>query len=126
MVGEEALPIQNHIGDPSLSTAVPVEQYRDSYLFTAPTTYIVNLAAVIAKRGALVKVDGKTIAAGDFVAVGSSEWGVATVTLDPNAAVHSVTADQKVGLTVYGYGQYTSYMYPGGADLLRITVPIVI
>ena len=30
------------------------------------------------------------------------------------------------GITVYGYGQYTSYMYPGGADLQRITVPILI
>ena len=128
MVGEEALPptIRNYIGDPSLATAVPVEQYRDSYLFTAPITYAVNLAAVIAKRGASVKVDGKTIAASEFVAVGSSEYGVATVILDANTAVHSVTADQKVGLTVYGYGQHTSYMYPGGADLLRITLPIPI
>jgi hypothetical protein len=126
MLGQEALPVKTGVGDPSLSTAVPVAQYRDSYLFTAPVSYAVNLASVIAKRGASVKVDGKTIAAGDFVPVGASEYGVATVTLNANTQVHSVSSDQKVGLTVYGYGLYTSYMYPGGADLQRITVPILI
>lgn len=126
MLGQEALPVKSGVGDPSLSTGVPIAQYRDSYLFTAPVTYSVNLASVIAKRGANVKVDGKAIPPGDFVSVGASEYGVATVTLNANTQVHSVTADQKVGLTVYGYGQYTSYMYPGGADLQRITVPILI
>jgi hypothetical protein len=32
----------------------------------------------------------------------------------------------EVGLTVYGYGAYTSYMYPGGVDLERITIPPVL
>jgi hypothetical protein len=126
MVGQQALPITTGVGDPSLSIAVPVEQYRDSYLFTAPISYSVNLATVVAKRGATVRVDGRTLLASEFVAVGASDYGVANVVLDNTAAVHSVVADQEVGLTVYGYGLYTSYMYPGGADLERITVPILI
>jgi len=26
-------------------------------------------------------------------------------------------ADKPIGISVYGYGQYTSYWYPGGLDL---------
>jgi len=127
MVGQQAQPFpMSTVGDPSLSTAVPVEQYRESYLFTAPITYSVNLVTVVAKRGASVRVDGRVIPAADFVPVGVGEYGVANVPLDNKTAVHSVTADQEVGLTVYGYGQFTSYMYPGGADLERIAVPILI
>jgi hypothetical protein len=129
MVGQQALQNPNGVGDPSQSAAVPVEQYRQDYLFTAPLTYAVNLATIIAKPGANVMVDGKRIEASQFTPVG--EFVIATITLagdtsDPNSAVHTVSADQKVGLIVYGYGLYTSYMYPGGADLARITIPILI
>ena len=116
-------------GVAGLSAAVPVEQYRKEYLFTAPLSYAVNLATIIAKPGTTVTVDGVRIEPSAFVAVG--DFMVATITLDgdpsdPNSAVHDVSADQKVGLIVYGYGLYTSYMYPGGADLARIAIPILI
>ncbi len=129
MVGQQLLQNPNGVGDPSQSAAVPVEQWRDSYLFTAPLTYSVNLATVIAKPGARVSIDGTPIDASKWVAVG--EYAVATITLegddnDPNSAVHKLEADQKVGLIVYGYGLYTSFMYPGGADLARIAIPILI
>jgi IgGFc binding protein len=129
MVGSQALGQMN--GDPSQSAAVPVEQFRKDYLFTAPLTYNVNLATIIAKPGTNVSVDGVPVPAGTFVAVGSGEYVTATVTLDgdladPNSAVHKVSADKAVGLIVYGYGLYTSYMYPGGADLARIAIPIFI
>jgi len=129
MVGSQALGQMN--GDPSQSAAVPVEQFRKDYLFTAPLTYNVNLATIIAKPGTAVSVDGVPVPAGTFVAVGSGEYVTATVTLegdlsDPNSAVHKVSADKAVGLSVYGYGLYTSYMYPGGADLARIAIPILL
>ncbi|MET0286646.1 MAG: IgGFc-binding protein [Polyangiales bacterium] len=129
MVGQSAVQNANNMGDPSQSAAVPVEQWRQSYLFTAPLTYAVNLATIIAKPGASVTIDGTRIDASEFVQVG--DYAVATVVLEadldrPNSAVHTVDANQKVGLIVYGYGQYTSYMYPGGADLARIAIPILI
>jgi hypothetical protein len=34
-----------------------------------------------------------------------------------NGGNHSVTSDERVGISVYGYGQFTSYWYPGGLDL---------
>jgi hypothetical protein len=126
MEGQAALGFPGNAGDPSMSTAVPVAQYRSQYLFTAPITYDVNLAAIIAKRGTSVRIDGRELSASDFVQIGSSEYGVANVLLDlaANASgIHEVSASAEVGLTVYGYGQYTSYMYPGGADLERISDP---
>ncbi len=111
------------VGDPSLSTAVPVAQYRNSYLFTAPLTYSANIATIIAKPDAMVRLDGSALPASQFSPVGGGAYAVANVLLEGSSAVHTLDADQEIGLTVYGYGQYTSYMYPGGADLARITIP---
>jgi len=30
---------------------------------------------------------------------------------------HAISAPQPFGLSVYGYGSYTSYWYPGGSNL---------
>jgi IgGFc binding protein len=126
MVGQEALPGGSILGDPSMSLGIPVEQYRTNYLFTAPTTYDLNFATVIAKQGTNVRIDGMLLAASDFSAVGKSDYRVAQVLLDDAKAVHTLTASDEVGLTVYGYGWYTSYMYPGGADLERIFEPPIL
>lgn len=125
MVGQSALPGGGIIGDPSMSIAVPIEQFRKSYLFTASTTYDLNYASVIAKRGARITIDGELIPASELKAVGASEYGVAQIMLSADKSVHTLESDQEVGLTVYGYGWYTSYMYPGGADLERITQPAI-
>ena len=126
MVGQSALPGGGVIGDPSMSLAIPVEQFRESYLFTASTSYAINYASVVAKHGTVVRIDGQLIEASDFKTVGASDYGVAQVLLSSDTSVHSLEADEEVGLTVYGYGFYTSYMYPGGADLDRITVPPIL
>jgi hypothetical protein len=126
MVGQEALPGGSILGDPSMSLAIPVEQFRTSYLFTAPTTYDFNYATIVAKRGTKVSIDGKPLADSEFERVGSSTFGVAQYLLDNAKAVHTLKADAEVGLTVYGYGWFTSYMYPGGADLDRITIPPIL
>lgn len=33
---------------------------------------------------------------------------------------HTVTSSTVAGITVYGYGDYTSYWYPGGLNLTDI------
>lgn len=35
---------------------------------------------------------------------------------------HSMSANDPFGITVYGYGQYTSYWYAGGLDLNDIPI----
>ena len=37
-----------------------------------------------------------------------------------NDGNHNIQGDMAFGITVYGYGQYTSYWYPGGLDLSNI------
>jgi hypothetical protein len=114
------------VGDPSLSIAVPVEQYRKQYLFTAPLTYNSNIASIIAPKGASVRVDGKAVDTSGMTMIGKSSYGVVHVLLSSDSGVHTLEASMEVGLSVYGYGAYTSYMYPGGVDLKRITVPPVL
>jgi hypothetical protein len=126
MVGQSALPGGGILGDPSMSLAIPVEQFRTNYLFTASTSYALNFASVIALQGTTVRVDDRLIESEEFTPVGGSDYGVAQVVLDDRTSVHTLEADEEVGLTVYGYGLYTSYMYPGGADLDRITVPPIL
>jgi hypothetical protein len=127
MVGQAALSAQGIVGDPALTLSVPIRQWRTDYLFTAPTTYLVNIADVIAPLGSAVRLDGVRIPEALFVRVGTSDFAVARVDLSSNgSSVHRITADREVGLTVYGYGLFTSYMYPGGADLERITIPPIL
>src|SRR6185295_581938 len=99
-----ALPGGGILGDPSMSLSIPVEQFRTSYLFTAPTSYALNFASIIAVQGTTVHLDGRRIEADEFTQVGGSDYGVAQVVLDDRTAVHSLEADEEVGLTVYGYG----------------------
>jgi IgGFc binding protein len=119
MEGQEA---GGGTGDPAMTLAVPIDQYRTDYLFHAPTNYETNYVNVTAPAGAVVMLDGQPL--GGFAPIGSSGFEVARVTL-PNGADgnHEISADQKFGITVYGYGQYTSYWYPGGLDLTDIPVP---
>ena len=61
-----------------------------------------------------------------FKAIGASGYGVARYKLGPgNSGAHTLMSDKPVGIQVMGYGQYTSYQYPGGSDLLAIAPPPV-
>ena len=106
-------------GDPAMALAVTSSQFRKDYLFHSPVNYDYNYVNVIAPVGASVTLDGAPV--GGFEPVSASGYAVARVlfgnTGDGN---HRIVADQKVGITVYGYGQYTSYWYPGGLNLTEL------
>jgi hypothetical protein len=118
MEGQEA---GGGTGDPAMTLAVPVEQFRTQYLFHAPTNYESNYVDVIAPVGAAVMLDGAPI---NFVAIGTTGYALARVaplTAGPNNdGNHSIQSNMAFGITVYGYGQYTSYWYPGGLNLNTI------
>jgi hypothetical protein len=121
MQGQLAVP--SGAGDPSMSLAVPIAQYRSEYIFTASTTYESNFVNVIGRIGIDVMLDGEPLD-GDASDVGDSDYQVIRARLPAGGSgVHRISADQPFGLVVYGYGRYTSYMYPGGLDLKRITIP---
>ncbi|NVB82700.1 MAG: hypothetical protein HOV81_30265 [Kofleriaceae bacterium] len=108
-------------GDPAMTLAVPVEQFRSEYLFHAPTSYESNYVDVTAPVGATVMLDGTPL---NLTPIGTSGYALARVSAlnagPNNDGNHQIQGTMAFGITVYGYGQYTSYWYPGGLDLNTI------
>ena len=103
-------------GDPAMTISVPLEQYRKSYSFHAPTNYESNFINVTAPNGAQITLDGAPLAG--FTPIGGTGFGIARVELsNAGDGDHSLVGDLAFGVQVYGYGQYTSYWYPGGLNL---------
>jgi hypothetical protein len=106
-------------GDPAMAIAIGKEQFRTSYLFHAPTNYEYSFANVVCPTGTNAQLDGATL--GGFIGVGGSGFSVARVQLsNAGNGNHNLSSDNACGISVYGYGQYTSYWYPGGSDLTRL------
>jgi hypothetical protein len=118
MEGQEA---GGGTGDPAMTLAVPVEQFRTQYLFHAPTNYESNYVDVTAPVGVTVTLDGAPLTFAPIGATGYALSRVYPLTAGPNNdGNHSIQSTQAFGITVYGYGQYTSYWYPGGLNLNTI------
>jgi len=99
-----------------MTISVPTEQYRSAYSFHAPTNYESSFANITAPVGAAVMIDGQAVAG--FTPIGATGFNVARVQLsNAGDGDHTITGDQAFGVQVYGYGQYTSYWYPGGLNL---------
>jgi hypothetical protein len=117
LLGQEALMAP---GDPSFTLVPPVEQYRAHYTFLSPATYLSSYVTIVAPRGESVVLDGDSVT--DFEPIGDTGYASATVQLDV-AGDHELYSQRGVpiGIMLYGYGRYTSYMLPGGLDLQVIT-----
>ena len=113
-------------GDPAFSQVVPVEQYRAEYTFATPSSFTVNYVNVIAEipvnSSEYISCDGVVIGTQQYIPIGSTGWGVAQIdiTSTGNNGGHIIIAPNaaiKFGIEVYGFAQYTSYLYPGGLNL---------
>ena len=94
-------------GDPAMTIAVPRKQNRTDYLFHAPTNYESTFVNVTAPVGASITLDGMPLPAP--TPIGNTGYGVARVELsNAGDGTHALAGDQKFGIQVYGYGQYTS------------------
>jgi len=103
-------------GDPAMLLAVNPLQWRKTYLVHAPTSWVANYLDLMAKTGAAVLVDGNAVAG--WQPIGQTGYSHAHVKLsNAGNGNHSVTADQGVGVAVYGVQSSGSYWYPGGLDL---------
>ncbi len=112
----------NQLGDPSQSNAVGVEQYRTKYVFLAPTDYTESYVDITMPMTATVTLDGTTLSVTPKLI--SSGYGIARVPLTAGMnGAHVLTSTAGVGIQVIGYGQYTSYQYPGGLNLDVIAPP---
>ncbi len=106
-------------GDPAMALSVATAQYRDYYLFHAPTNYSSNYVNITAPTGATITLDGATV--GGFVPIGGSGYSVARVQLsNAGDGNHEASGTDAFGISVYGYGDDTSYWYPGGLNLEHI------
>jgi hypothetical protein len=113
------------LGDPSQSLFASVEQYRVKYVFLSPDDYSENWADIVLPTGTDLWLDGTMIvpAYPETIADG---YEVARIGLTPvNGGAHTLEATHPVGLQVLGYGEYTSYQYPGGLNLALIAPPPV-
>jgi hypothetical protein len=117
--------VDSGAGDPSMAVAVPRAQYRDNYIFAVSKTYDYNFANVVAPRGATVLLDGEALPDSAFVDIGTTGYRVARHMLPSDREVFRMQGTQPFGIVVYGYGVFTSYMYPGGLDLKKIAPSII-
>lgn len=104
-------------GDPAMSFAIPTEQFRTEYTFLAPDTFERSFVNVTAPAGAEVTIAGQGPVTG-WRAVGGT--GFQTARVEIPGGTHTITSSQGFGIVVYGFGSYTSYMYPGGLDFEQI------
>jgi hypothetical protein len=121
----EAEPGDAETGDPAFMLGVPVEQYRDDYVFLAPNKYEFDFANIVAPTGSRITIDDTPLALADFEPIGEGEFSVLRLRIDDGVhrirSIHEEDEDRaRFGVIVYGYDQYVSYGYPGGLDLKSI------
>ncbi|MBS2019395.1 MAG: IgGFc-binding protein [Deltaproteobacteria bacterium] len=112
-------------GDPSQTFAVGVEQFRDRYVFLAPNDYKTSFLDVVAQEGTTLKLDGIDKSSELAVLAGTSYFRARIRLSSGNDGVHVLEASKPVGIQVIGYGDNTSYQYPGGLNLTLIAPPPV-
>lgn len=107
-------------GDPSMAVGIPREQFRTNYTFLAPETYPESWISVVTPLDGVLTLDGREL--GPAARIGAS--GLGTLTVMIRGGTHRITGTRPFGLIVYGFGTYTSYLYPGGLDYREIAPPI--
>jgi hypothetical protein len=111
--------IEPAVGDPSMSLAVPVEQYRSRYSFLIPADYEEQYISVVAPAGSAVNLDGNDISS-QLTPFGPGDLAAGRIMVQPGA--HNLSCPNKCGVEVYGYSEAVSYMFAAGLDLERIVV----
>ena len=98
-----------------------VEQYRKHYVFLAPTDYNTSYVDVVASSGTTVTLDGSDVSS-KLKAVTGTQYLAGRLQLSGgNDGVHTLDSSAPVGIQVIGYGDNTSYQYPGGLNLSAIS-----
>jgi len=106
------------IGDPDFLVTLSSEQYLEDYVFLVPNKYKANFINIIAPLDATaVTLDGKLIDAALWKPLPGVPWRVARVPVLQGA--HRLQSPSRpVGLYVYGWDDYVSYSFPGGAKIV--------
>ena len=105
-------------GDPSMSIAVPSEQFRNNYTILVPSQYMENYVAISTPLSGTVTVDGTDVSSMLTTFAGDYRGGRITV----NAGQHNISCSAGCGIEVMGYSDAVSYLFAGGLDLRVIVV----
>jgi len=103
------------IGDPAMILAPPASQWRNEYVFLAPSKFYKDYVNILAPSGASVTLDGNVVPTGNFQAIPGTGYKVGRILV--NDGVHNLTATEPVGLISYGYDLDVSYGYTAGLNL---------
>ncbi len=121
MVGQNYTSPPPTNGDPAMALAVPVEQYRTDYTFFAPQTYVYNYLTVIHMPDAYPTLDGADLTGGYTQDI-NGEY--VKTNLEIAGGIHYIESTEPFAINVYGVGDFTSYMYPGGLDLGKVDIVV--
>ena len=104
-----------------MTVLVPSEQYREDYVFVAPTSYNESTSGqnylIITKLpGTELLMNGSAVSSAWQSAGG---WELTTIPIA--GGTHTITGSSPFGVMVYGLGITTSYVYPAGLNLEEIT-----
>jgi len=105
-------------GDPAMGNMIPPEQYRDRYTFSTVggAQFVENFLTVVVPDEGVgsVLLDQQPIAAGLYASIPGSGYSAAVVPL--SQGTHATSGPVRHGITVEGYNNFDSYLYPGGAQ----------
>jgi hypothetical protein len=134
-------------GDPAVLAVPPAEQWRQDYVFLTPDKYAFDFVTIVADRGTRIRLDGEpldpeacTTSPADGIersqddpppeqVIHRCQLSFPKVTGQPNVqvmegrqvdGVHTVVADGKIAVLVYGFDAFVSYAYVAGLDLKPI------
>lgn len=105
------------IGDPSMGNVIPPAQFKESYTFSTVggsqfAEHWVTISARNSDVGTL-SLNGIPVDAAEFSPIGTSDFSVARIMIPEGTYATSSTMPH--GITVQGFNQSDSYLYPGGA-----------
>ena len=118
------------VGDPFMMMIPPIEQYSNSYVFDALSTFQSNYITVYVAPEYFqpqdIFVDDSTIAVNEWFAVnctsGNRTCGYITrvpISSGEHRLLHQ-NPSARVGVSAYGFNGFNSYGYPGGLKLIPV------
>ena len=119
----QTYPGNPEIGDPAMANGVPPAQYQSSYSFSTVggNQFAEHFLSVIAKTDDVgtVLLDDFAIDPTAFTPIAGSAYSSAIVPIAEGA--HKTSSPQPHGITVEGYNEFDSYVYPGGGALAPLS-----
>ncbi|MGF1765386.1 IgGFc-binding protein [Aliivibrio kagoshimensis] len=104
-------------GDPAMANIIPSAQYQNHYTFSTVGGFQFeqNFVTIIADNSDVgsMTLDGAVIPANEFTPIPGQPLSAAVLPLPDGP--HTTASVHPHGITVEGYNNYDSYIYPGGA-----------